>query len=71
MHHVRNFIDGAFVERVGPTFPLYAPHTGAQVAVVDEASAVEVDAAASRALRGPWSDSTGTGASHLALRPWK
>ncbi len=57
MRHVRAHIDGRAHERVGATFPLYEPHTGRQVAVVDEASADEVDAAvgaARAALRGPW-----------------
>lgn len=49
--HVRAFIDGAPLIRDGRTFALHSPHTGAEVARVDEASAAEVDAAVAAARR--------------------
>ncbi|MEY3011665.1 MAG: hypothetical protein RIT45_400 [Pseudomonadota bacterium] len=57
MPRVRAFVGGAYLDREGPDFPLYEPHTGREVARIDEATTAEVDtavAAARAALGGPW-----------------
>ena len=62
MDRVRAFIDGRLLHREGSRFALIGPRTGAHVGEVDEASAVEVDAAVDAARRalgsssrpGPW-----------------